>query len=124
MPIQEINSNFIFTDGEVISFKVNYQVPVKDGFESGARIRIKAKHALPKEKFEYCLLELNFTSMISLFISEDFGTENKISNMTLKKLEDGIFYIALYPYNDLNEPDVKDNFVIRARGFSFDLLRN
>ena len=74
MPVQEINSNYIFTDGEIQSFKVDYQVPTDKGLEIWARVKIKAKHALPHDKFEYCQLELNFASVISMFVAEDFET--------------------------------------------------
>lgn len=124
MPVQEINSNYIFTDGEVLSFKVDYEVPGDKGLEIWATVKIQARHALPHDKFEYRQLELNFSSVISLFIAEDFNRDNKISNMTLKKLDDGVFYISLYPFNNDNEPHEKDNFVIKAKNFTFDLIAN
>ena len=124
MPVQEINSNYIFTDGEIQSFKVDYQVPTDKGLEIWARVKIKAKHALPHDKFEYCQLELNFASVISMFVAEDFDRDNKISNMTLKKMDDGTFYISLFPFSDDNEPHEKDNFVITAKDFTFDLVKS
>ncbi len=124
MPEGEINSKYVFTDGEILSFKVNYMVPREHGFVIGAIVKIKAKHALPDDKFEFSNLELKFTSVISLYISEDFTKENKIKNMTLKRLDNGVFYISLQPYNNSNEPHEKDNFVITAQQFTFDLLNS
>ncbi len=123
MHVQEINSKYIFTDGEIISFKVNYRVPVKGGFIASARVSVKARHALGDEAFEYCTLILNFSGIRSLNISEDFTSEAKISDMTLKKLDDGSFYISLHPFNTTNEPNENDNFVIKADGFTFDMER-
>lgn len=122
MPVNEINSNFIFTDGEVIHIKVNFRVPVKSAFVTDAKVKLKARHALPNNNFEYCFLELHFEEITSLYIKEDFTSENKISDMTLKQLPDGNFYISLHPYNTSNEPNELDNFVIRAKRFSFNLL--
>lgn len=122
MPVEEINSKYIFTDGEVISFKVDYRVPTKKGMVAEAEVEVKAKRSLPKEKFEYCTLVLNFSAITSLHIAEDFKSEARISDITLKRLDDGIFYVALHPYSTNNEPNEKDNFVIKAEGFTFDVI--
>lgn len=124
MPVQEINSNYIFTDGEVISFSVHYQVPTEKGMVAEARIKLKAKRSLGKEGFDYCILHLNFSSVISLYIAEDFKNESRISDMTLKQLEDDIFYVSLHPYNTSNEPNANDNFVIKAAEFTFEMVNN
>jgi hypothetical protein len=122
MPVQEINSKYIFTDGEIISFKVDYQVPTPAGFIAEAEVEVKAKHALPDEEFEYVTLMLNFSAITSLSISENFKHQSKISDITLKKLDDGIFYVSLHPFNTSNEPNDRDNFVIKAEGFTFDVM--
>lgn len=124
MAINEVNSKYIFTDGEIISFLVDYQVPDGKGMTTDAIIKIKAKHALPNDKFEVSRLELAFSSVVFLKISEIFTRENKISNMTLTKTDDGNFYISLRPYDNSNIPNDSDDFVIKARNFSFDLLKN
>ena len=124
MPIQEINSNFIFTEGEIIFFKVDYLVPVSSGFVTDAEVTVKAKRALPHNRFEDCTLELNFSAITSIYINEHFTGDNKISDITLKELDNGLFYISLHPYNKTNEPNEKDNFVITAKSFSFDLLNH
>lgn len=103
---------------------VNYQVPMKGGFIAEAEVTVKAKRTLPHDKFDYCTLILTFSAITSLFISEDFKLESKISDITLKQLEDGNFYVSLHPFNTSNEPNEKDNFVIRAEGFTFDVINN
>ena len=122
MPVKEINSSYIFTDGEIIFFKVDYLVPEENGFVTDAEVTVKAKREVSQGKYEDCTLELNFSSITSIYINEHFAGENKISDITLKKLENGLFYISLHPFNTTNEPNDKDNFVITAKGFSFDLL--
>ena len=124
MPVQEINSNFIFSEGEIVFFKVDYLVPVSNGFITDAEVTVKAKRALPHNQFEYCTLELNFSAITSLYINENFTGDNKISDITLKKLDNGLFYISLHPFNTTNEPNEQDNFVITAKSFSFDLLNH
>ena len=123
MHVQEINSNYIFTDGEIIYFKVDYQVATEEGLTAAAEVAVKAKRTLANNDFEYCTLVLNFTGITWLFISEDFSNQSKISDMTLKRLEDGLFYVSLHPFNTSNEPDEKDNFVIKAQSFTFDMLK-
>lgn len=122
MHVQEINSKYIFTDGEILSIKIDYQVPSPLGMIAEAEVEVKAKHSLPNDKYEYVTLMLNFSAITSLYISEDFKGESKISDITLKKLDDGNFYVSLHPYNNLNEPNDKDNFVIRAEEFTFDVI--
>ena len=124
MPIKEIKSSYIFTDGEIIFFKVDYLVPEENGFVTDAEVTVKAKREVSHGKFEDCTLELNFSSITSIYINEHFAGENKISDITLKKLENGLFYISLHPFNTTNEPNDKDNFVITAKSFSFDLLKH
>jgi len=124
MPVKEINSSYIFTDGEIIFFKVDYLVPEENGFVTDAEVTVKAKREVSHGKFEACTLELNFSSITSIYINEHFARENKISDITLKKLENGLFYISLHPFNTTNEPNDKDNFVITAKSFSFDLLNH
>lgn len=122
MPVQEINSRYIFSEGEIIFFKVDYLVPVSSGFVTDAEVTVKAKRAMPNNRFEDCTLELNFSAITSIYINENFSGDNKISDITLKKLDNGLFYISLHPFNTTNEPNEKDNFVITAKSFSFDLL--
>ena len=124
MPVKEINSSYIFTDGEIIFFKVDYLVPVSSGFVTDAEVTVKAKRAMPNNRFEDCTLELNFSAITSIYINENFSGDNKISDITLKKLDNGLFYISLHPFNTTNEPNEKDNFVITAKSFSFDLLNH
>ena len=124
MPVKEINSNYIFTDGEIIFFKVDYLVPEENGFVTDAEVTVKAKREVSQGKYEDCTLELHFSSITSIYINEHFAGENKISDITLKKLENGLFYISLHPFNTSNEPNDKDNFVITAKSFSFDLLNH
>jgi len=124
MSVNEINSNYVFTDGEVISFSVHYRVPTDKGLVAEAKITLKAKRSLGREGFDYCTLHLYFSSVISLYISEDFKNESRISDMTLKKIDDDTFYVSLHPYNTSNEPNVNDNFVIRAEEFTFDMVNN
>ncbi len=124
MPVQEINSRYIFSEGEIIFFKVDYLVPVSSGFVTDAEVTVKAKRAMPNNRFEDCTLELNFSAITSIYINENFSGDNKISDITLKKLDNGLFYISLHPFNTTNEPNEKDNFVITAKSFSFDLLNH
>lgn len=124
MPVQEINSRYIFSEGEIIFFKVDYLVPVSSGFVTDAEVTVKAKRAMPNNRFEDCTLELNFSAITSIYINENFSGDNKISDITLKKLDNGLFYISLHPFNTTNEPNEKDNFVITSKSFSFDLLNH
>ncbi len=124
MPVNEVNSKYIFTDGEIISFLVDYQVPNGKGMATDAIIRLKAKHSLPGQKFEISTLELVFSSVVFLKISENFTHDSKISNMTLTTTNDGNFYVSLHPFDNSNMPNENDDFVIRAKNFSFDLVKH
>lgn len=122
MHVHEINSKYVFTDGEIISIVVDYQKPAPTGFVAQADITVKAKRSLDNTRFEYCTLILKFTAVVFMHITENFRNQSKISDITLKKLENGNFYVSLHPFNHINEPNANDNFVIEAEGFTFDML--
>lgn len=121
MPKHDATVNYVFTDGEIISFNVNYQTPVGREFTTSATVTIKAKRALTNNKFEYCFMEMTFHSVSSFHITESFRRETGFSEITLKKLDNGNFYVSLHPFNNLNEPHELDNFVIQAESFTIAL---
>src|ERR1700752_605509 len=112
MASDEIPSNYLMNDGEVISFFLDFSG------DRTATISLKVRRCVKKEKFEMREVLLLFTGVSQIDISEDFRTNGGYSDFTFHKSEDG-YYVSFDPYDNAGVPNENDNFVIRSKNFLF-----
>jgi hypothetical protein len=82
------------------------------GEEASITITLKVRENIVG-KMEDVKLELKFKEIIELYISEDF-TSKYYSDITLVQVQNKEYYLSLDPYDNLNVPNLQDNFVIKS----------
>ncbi|MBC6697988.1 hypothetical protein [Hymenobacter sp. BT190] len=112
MNFEETKNIYAFADGNVTTFKLEYE-PRR--FSIGLDI----KKFKGKQKFEPCTIELVFSGTTELYIFEDFPTSGGYTDITFVKLDTGEFYLTLDPYGNSGVPHDEDNFVMKAETLMF-----
>jgi hypothetical protein len=112
MRLEEITKNYIFCDGEILSLSIDFLKKV-------CTISLQIRNWLNRSKFQKCTVDLEFTDVFTIDISEDFRTDGRYSDITFTKLIDNKFYLSLDPYGNTGQPDNRDNFIVTANSFSF-----
>lgn len=116
MNLEELYSTYVLCDGEIHSFKLDFNyLSFGDTKHTEAIIELKVRKKAAKKRFEYCRIDLHFQQVVKFSLYEDFGSSVNYSDITLKKLENGLYYFSIDPYGNSNEPNEKDNFVIVAK---------
>jgi hypothetical protein len=106
-------SKYILPDGEILSFKVVYSD--ESNTLSYIVIELKVRIWESKNKWKPCKIRLRFSELIEIRLVEDFGTGGSYSDITFTKSDTEGYYLSLDPYNNRNEPDEMDNFVIQSK---------
>lgn len=118
MNLEELYSTYVLCDGEIHSFKLDFNyLSFGDTKQTDAIIELKVCKKLARKRFEYCLIELHFQQVVKFFLYEDFESSINYSDITFKNLENGLLYFSCDPYGNSNEPNEQDNFVIVAKSF-------
>jgi len=105
MKLEDVYKNYALNDGELRSFKIDF-------CDCSCTIRLLVRKSVGKQRFQKCEIELLFTGVANIDISEDFRTKGGFSDITFTKTSDGNFYLSLDPYGNTGEPHENDNFVI------------
>ena len=112
MKFEEITNTYAFNDGEILSMSIDF-------LHKTCIISLQIRHCLNRNKFQHCTVELEFSDVFTIDISEDFRTNGRYTDITFAKMIDGSFYLSLDPFGNLGLPDSRDNFIVTARSFSF-----
>jgi hypothetical protein len=105
MKLEEIYSKYALNDGETKSFKIDFS-------NRSCSVRLLIRKAIEKQKFQKCEIELFFSGIINIDISEDFRTSGAFSDITFTKTVNNNYYLSLDPYDKTGEPHENDNFII------------
>lgn len=108
MQYEDPLSNYALNDGEILWFKLDLS-------QQTCTLRLNVREYAETRKLKEFIIDLNFTEVSSIEISEDFRTYGRYSDVTFSKTNDGSFYLSLDPYGNTGIPDEKDNFVIIAK---------
>jgi hypothetical protein len=107
MTLDEATTNYILNDGQIISCSIKFED------EPTAVIVLKVRE-ISSNKQVNAYIELIFGNLIEIYLFEDF-TEEYYSDITLLQMNTGEYYLSLDPYGNSNEPNEKDNFIIKAK---------
>jgi len=107
MNFNDIFSSYILGDGDILSFRLDYEL-------RQFAVKLKARRLLAKQKFEPCQIELEFNEVLELYFFEDFPTNGGYTDVTFVKLGAEGFYLSLDPYGNTGMPHEEDNLVIKA----------
>lgn len=105
-------SNYILNDGQIISLKVDLYYQEKS--KSSAIVGLMVRKPTEKNLFVKCKIELQFEQVREVAINDDFGSDY-YSDLTLLKLDNGLYYLSLDPFGNTGMPHEKDNFVIISK---------
>ncbi len=108
MKLEDIYNYYALNDGETLSVKVGF-------FDCTCVVRLLVRKSIDKQRFRKCEIELLFSGVTNIDISEDFRTQGAYSDITFTKTDDGNFYLSLDPFSNTNEPHKNDNFIIVSR---------
>lgn len=117
-------SKYILNDGEIHSLRIEYKN--NNNLHSGFPIVIldlKVRISKPMNKWQYCMLRLRFSDLIEFKLFEDFETGGNYSDIVFIQTENNVYYLSLDPYDNKNEQNEKDNFVIKAMKFDFEEIK-
>ena len=109
----DLNSKYILPDGEILSCRIVYSN--ENNISAYVIIDLKVRRLKAKNKTESCKIRLRFDDLIDMSLFEDFGTQGNYSDITLVTTDNNEIYLSLDPYDNLNKPDSRDNFVIRSK---------
>ena len=112
MKLKDSLSDYVLGDGQIISLKVNLDYQEKS--KSRAVVGLIVRRPAEKNLLEKCKIELQFEQVSEVGINEDFGSDY-YSDITLLKLDNGLYYLSLDPFGNTGQPHEKDNFVIIAK---------
>jgi hypothetical protein len=112
MLLEEIRTKYIFNDGNILTFHIDYA-------EKRVSAKINVRKLIARQKFSYCRIQLEFTKIIWIDLFEDFQTDSAYSNITFLKLENGDFYLSLDPFGNSGMPHAKDNLVLKSKALVF-----
>jgi hypothetical protein len=111
MTLEKIISDYILSDGQVISISVQFSD------SPSATIVLNARKRISKNKIEEKLVAIRLGSLTHLDIVDDFTTFD-YSDITLARLENGEYYLSLDPYGNTNIPNDQDNLVFKCKVLS------
>jgi hypothetical protein len=113
-------SEYILNDGEILSLSIEYTNKINLHLDFPiVIIDLKVRISRPKDKWRNCVLRLKFSDLIEFNLFEDFESGNNYSDLTLIQTENNDYYFSLDPFDNKNEQNKKDNFVIKARKLDF-----
>ncbi len=108
MGLEDITSDYILNDGQVVSADIEFgEVP-------SATITLKARKRNRNKVIEERIVKLRLTHLTHVDIVDDF-TSKYYSDITVTRLENGDYYVALDPYDNSNVPKEQDNFVFKGK---------
>jgi hypothetical protein len=107
MTLTDILKKYALNDGSICSFHLNYEL-------KQLTLHLKVRRHLSGQKFEDCILELEFNHLKEIYIFEDFPTDGGYTDITFIKLANAEFYLSLDPYGNSGLPHGEDNLVIKA----------
>lgn len=108
MKLEDIYTNYVLNDGQILLLQVNYS-------DRSSTLRLRVRKRIDKTSFETCEIELLFIGVISIDISEDFGTNGNYSDITFTKTSNAEFYISLDPFTNTNDSHANDNSTIVSK---------
>lgn len=113
--MNELLSRYILNDGEILAlqFNLSYQLPASASARQ-ATVELLVRKKLAAGKWQPCQVRLQFQQIQRLTISEDFSSVY-YSDIVLKQLETGAWYLSLDPYGNTGELHDQDNLAIVAR---------
>jgi hypothetical protein len=112
MLFEEICKKYIFNDGNVLTFHIDYT-------EKKVTVEVNVRKLIAIQKFSFCRVQLEFTKLIWIDLFENFQTDGGFSGITFLKLDNGDFYLSLDPYGNSGMPHAKDNLVLKSKGLTF-----
>lgn len=118
MNLEALCSAYILCDGKVHSFQLNLDyLSTNESKRANAQISLGVRKKVAKNKFESCIIELDFEGISEIRLCENFKSSIDYSDITFNKLENGLFYFSIDPFGNTNEPHANDNFVLVAQSF-------
>ena len=112
MKLKDSLSDYVLSDGQIISLKVNLDYQKRS--KSSAIVGLMVRKPTEKNLFEKCKIELQFEQVREVTINDDLGSDY-YSDITLLKLDNGLYYLSLDPFGNTGQPHEKDNFVIISK---------
>jgi hypothetical protein len=115
MTLSDLEKDYILCDGEIISINVNWiyitEVSVNS---SNASVDLKIRKKLTKKHYKSCVIRLTFMELEEIGLLEDSKRGREYSDIVLRELPSGQYYLSLDPYGNNGEPQEEDNLVIIA----------
>lgn len=105
MNLEDLYNNYALNDGEILSINVDF-------LDFTCSVRLLVRKTINQKVFRKCEIELLFSRVTNIDISEDFRTQGAYSDITLTKNNASNFYLSLDPYCNKNEPQENDNIVV------------
>lgn len=96
MTLKEAQANYVFSDGQIVSFNLNYVG------KPSLSIVMKVREIISKKQIDV-FVELKFKDLSEFYLNEGFGA-NHYSDITLLELMSGGYYLSLDPFENKNEP--------------------
>lgn len=107
MTLDEATTNYILNDGQIISCSIKFED------EPTAIIVLKVRE-IRSNKQVNAYIELIFGNLIEIYLFEDFSSAY-YSDITLLQMNSDEYYLSLDPFDNANEPNEKDNFIVKAK---------
>ena len=113
MTLEELGNGYFICDGEIFSLKVNLDYYSYNS--SNAIIELKIRKRITRKLTEAYIVKITFNQVEDIRLYEDFKSGRYYSDIVLKELESGLFYLSLDPFGNSGEPHEEDNLVIIAK---------
>jgi hypothetical protein len=116
MNLNDLEKNYILCDGEIISMNVNWVYTTDNSVNSSdAFVDLKIRKKIAKKHYESCVIRLAFKELEEIGLLEDSKRGRDYSDIVLRELPSGKYYLSLDPYGNSGEPQDEDNLVIIAK---------
>jgi hypothetical protein len=121
MTLKQLGDGYYLCDGEIFSINVNWVYTSDDGVNySNAAVNLKIRKKIDKKHYESCIIRLTFKELEEIDLLEDSKRGRDFSDIVLKELPTGKYYLSLDPYGNSGEPNDEDNLVIIAKYLEID----
>ena len=116
MTLEQLGNGYYLCDGEILSINVNWVYTSDNGVNySNASVDLKIRKKIDKKHYESCIIRLTFKELEEIGLLEDSKRGRDYSDIVLKELPAGKYYLSLDPYGNSGEPKDEDNLVIIAK---------
>ncbi|OON67782.1 hypothetical protein [Hymenobacter sp. CRA2] len=118
MNLEAVGQQYALNDGEIRAVELSLRYGESAASKGSVQLRVRKR--VSKNRYESCLLTLEFGCVVRAVVDEDFtnSINYNYSDIVLTKLENGLYYLSLDPFGNSGKPHEQDNLVLVAQSLT------